>query len=397
MKWNPILRLNGSSAALGRRLRAGLAVLTLALAAFAPADIIVPGADGSDGDLIVTGSQTRVIDLSLAPTGTWDQPGSGNGVYDPAKWAVVFKYNSVSVTGFIRFTRHPSGAPVVWLVKSAVTLNGASDILVSATNTAPGPGGFRGGGFDASSYGFGPGAGGTTGTKSFASHGATGSNGGPIYGNERIIPLVGGSGGGGKADGPGGGGGAILIACQGPVQGIINADSNDTGGEGTGSGGSIRIVADRIGQSLTLRASLRGRIRVETNTSGGPLAANAGGGTVSTSTDPFTTAQLWPTNTDPKVGIVQIHGISAPTDPQARLEETSTDLAINAGGPVVVRMEALNVPSTWKVEVKVVPKTGRPIIAEATKVEGNDLASFWQANVQFPAGASVIQARAYRP
>ncbi len=380
-------------------LRSGVALGVLAIASLASADIIVPGADGSDGDLILA-YETRVIDLALATTGTWNQPGNGNGVYDPAKWAVVFKYRRVRYEqSNIQFKPHPSGAPVVWLVSEFVSsdpsLRGA--IILNGTTTSPGPGGFRSGGFDVASYGFGPGAGGTTGTKSFASHGVAGSNGGPIYGNERIMPLVGGSGGGGKADGPGGGGGAILIACQGIVEGLIVADSNDTNGEGTGSGGAIRIVADRIGGFLNLRASLRGRIRVETNAGGGPLTANAGGGTVSTSTDPFTTAQIWPTDTHPKVGIVQVHGISAPTDPRARLEEATTDLAINAGSPVVVRMEALNVPSTWKVEVKVVPKTGRPIIAEATKVEGNDLASFWQANVQFPAGASVIQARAYKP
>lgn len=394
MKWNPILRLNGSSVALGRRLRAGLAVLTLALAAFAPADIIVPGADGSDGDLILRDFGVKVIDLGLAATGRWDQPGNGNGIYDPTKWVVVYKYRNIDLynTG-IQFKPHPSGAPVVWLVSGFINANENFPISLDGTGTSPGPGGFRGGGFDAGAYGFGPGAGGVSGGQSFASYGSQGSNGGPIYGNERIIPLVGGSGGGGGAGGSGMGGGGMLIACQQSVGGV----SITAYGNGGGSGGAVRLVADNLNRHVGIATGPRGRIRIEANRAPGLAGADAGGGSVSIVRDPFTTAQIWPTDTDPKVGIVQIHGINAPTDPRARLEEATTDLSINAGGPVVVRMEALNVPSTWKVEVKVVPKTGRPIIAEATKVEGNDLASFWQANVQFPAGASVIQARAYKP
>jgi hypothetical protein len=61
----------------------------------AHADLTIPGADGSDGTFAPTANVT--VDLSLAPTAGWDSIGSGNGVYDPDKWAVVFKYASVSI------------------------------------------------------------------------------------------------------------------------------------------------------------------------------------------------------------------------------------------------------------------------------------------------------------
>ena len=80
---------------------------TLSLLAIAPtnAAIVVPGANGTDGALNIT--QDTVIDLSKATTGTWDQDNSANagkGVYDPAKWAVIFKYQSVTVASGKKLT-----------------------------------------------------------------------------------------------------------------------------------------------------------------------------------------------------------------------------------------------------------------------------------------------------
>ena len=54
--------------------------------------------DGSDGALII--SNNTVIDLGQAVTGNWDANNSANagkGVYDPAQWAVVYKYSSVTI------------------------------------------------------------------------------------------------------------------------------------------------------------------------------------------------------------------------------------------------------------------------------------------------------------
>ena len=100
-------------------------VLALLATLHASGAIVIPGADGSDGALNITAN--TVIDLSQAVTGAWDANNSANvgkGVYDPAKWAVVFKYASVTVaTGAtVTFTNHPSRAPVVWLVSGNATI-----------------------------------------------------------------------------------------------------------------------------------------------------------------------------------------------------------------------------------------------------------------------------------
>src|SRR5258708_4091583 len=61
--------------------------------------IVVPGADGSDGALTVTAN--TVVDMSTpqTPAGAWNGPNTspGHGVYDPNMWAVVFRYSSVTI------------------------------------------------------------------------------------------------------------------------------------------------------------------------------------------------------------------------------------------------------------------------------------------------------------
>ncbi|MCW5560141.1 MAG: hypothetical protein KIT22_20170, partial [Verrucomicrobiae bacterium] len=198
-----------------------LLTLPLALAALTHglrADIVIPGANGSDGALNVT--QHTVIDLSQAATGDWDADNSahaGKGIYDPAKWAVVFKYSGVNIASGakVTFKNHPSRAPVVWLVSGDATIAGELNLDGQVGQeppllAEPGPGGFRGG---AGEYlgvqrgsGFGPGGGqaGDGGLDAITASGGYGSAGaslgglppGATYGNPSLIPLVGGSGGG---------------------------------------------------------------------------------------------------------------------------------------------------------------------------------------------------------
>ena len=126
---------------------------------------IVPGAnDGSPGcgtDGVFDPNANIVIDLRLAaygldPNGVpyeWDSvsPVPGRGIYDPNKWAVVFKYSSVNVGSgkTVSFINHPSGAPVVWLVQGNVTIAGTvsvngQDRMDNGEYAVGGPGGFRG-------------------------------------------------------------------------------------------------------------------------------------------------------------------------------------------------------------------------------------------------------------
>ena len=221
----------------------------------ATAALLVPGTSGpgadSDGELSITAN--TVIDLSKATVGTWNQDNTanqGNGVYDPEKWAVVFKYSRVTIgkDAMVTFKNNATRAPVVWLVSGSVGINGNLDLSgQSAANvwasepvgyayhwlhrplggvpTEPGPGGFRGGaawrdGNVLNGPGFGPGGGTLFGSGAAwgynqnlglsAGFGSEGSRwdpnglGGLKYGNPSLIPLIGGSGGGGNNNNEGG-------------------------------------------------------------------------------------------------------------------------------------------------------------------------------------------------
>lgn len=188
------------------------------------------GSDGSDGALIVTANTN--IDMTSRPSG-------------------IYQYSSVNITsGQVTFTPNANNTPVVWLVQGDVIINGILNL--SGTNNfgaaggAGGPGGYRGGS-GISPVGQGPGGGSALVYTNFsqvrggnASYGTLGtitnscfnsSNGvpGSVYGNNYLIPLLGGSGGSGITNscggtGGSGGGGAILIAASGQIQlnGIIN-------------------------------------------------------------------------------------------------------------------------------------------------------------------------------
>jgi hypothetical protein len=209
--------------------------LTLTLAALGLATYLQPASaqlaipsDGSDGALAPDGSVTNVvIDLSQAMTGSWDANNSSNagkGIYDPNKWAVVFKYSSVNIPAgvMVSFKNHPTHGPVVWLVlgdvriDGTVDLSGASGHLLGPASLAPpepGPGGFRGGPLGPQGFGsgLGPGGGGAGSVPGIQGTFVT------SYGNPQLVPLIGGSGGSaGNYSGPssgGAGGGALLIAA----------------------------------------------------------------------------------------------------------------------------------------------------------------------------------------
>lgn len=274
------------------------------------------GSDGSDGALNVTSANLE-IDLSLAATGTWTNPSpiAGRGIYDPVQWAVVFKYSSVNIAAnrTVTFKNHPTNAPVVWLVQGDVTISGAVSVdgkrghttSEAAFQSEPGPGGFRGGRTWLSPSlqevaGFGPGGGrlgsvvgclrGFGGSYALSASAAQTGTAGPTYGNNLIMPLIGGSGAAGielgtcssfaPFFGSGAGGGAILIGSNQAVvlNGTVSARGGNQGGGDVsgGSGGAIRIVADTVSGTGLLRATGgvssgigsvggAGRIRVDAN------------------------------------------------------------------------------------------------------------------------------------
>ena len=176
----------------------------------------------------------------------------------------VFNYTDITVPyGMtIKFHRNAANTPVIWLATGNVTINGTVD--VSASGYSSGPGGYDG----ASGlmvFGNGPGGGIPTAQMGGRYYG--------VYGNPQIEPLVGGSGGGRPDNGQvpgGGGGGALLIAASRDihVSGTLASDGGNAGEwvegyytnlnrnmygyhwsgifTGSGAGGAIKLVADRV-------------------------------------------------------------------------------------------------------------------------------------------------------
>lgn len=396
------------------------AVVTAAMTSFAGAQIDSPG-DGSDGDLNIGCCGTTTIDLANAITGSWDDPvdpeNAGRGIYDPELWAVVFKYNSVSVSSrTLRFNNHPSGAPLVWLVEGDVTIS-SSNISVSAPSITPGPGGF-GGGFGSTinvqaRAGLGPGGGGFSESEgssggSYATAGG-GINPGQVYGNNSVFPLIGGSGGSGQnvnGDGRdgGGGGGAFMIVAEGVFEisdSTISANGAWGDNAGGGSGGGIRILASEFRGTGTIqaygggthssnaRAGGDGRIFIQTGNFGytgefQPEAALA---------NLDTPVRIFPDADTPVVRSVTLNGDDVPSDPQPDFPE----VIIDEPGSYQLVIETENIPSDGMVEVRVTPRRGAEFTTAAEFASGDTDLATWNATLDLPAGASAIQVRAALP
>lgn len=387
----------------------------------ANAQITVPS-DGSDGAFNKIGEHVE-LDLSQAVTASWNTPAPipGKGVYDPVQWAVVYKFSSFNFVGGghrLTFKPHPSGAPVVFLVQTTFSCSGVNIDLYGGNHNGlalalPGPGGFRGGagaGSFLGSAGFGPdGADYQVNTDlpgggSYGTAGVTTS--GPIYGNARILPLIGGSGGSGRfahGHGGGGGGGAILIAAQNSIT-LTGSHINAYGGVtvwqyGGGAGGAVKLVSDIVNVDANSQINANGnsggghgRVRIEGNsrTLNGaivppPSSVNAG-----------TTPQIWPDSTTPLLSIVSIDGINSPADPRANLAQP--DIEFSAGGNKNVVVHAYNVPidGTWSVQVRMTPRNGKESFVTCTYVSGNQASSMWQGTLNFDEGAAALIARAFK-
>lgn len=401
-----------------------LAVLALCLPLhMAYAELSIPGISGvagvagSDGDLTISADAT--LDLSLAKTGAWDSASSGNGVYDPSKWAVVYKFNSVTISAgkTLKFKNHPSGAPVVWLVTGNVNIAGTLNLIgehggdIRLRPSFPGPGGFAGGtGRDVTGViaggGFGPG--GAMGN--FQDYGSYSTIGygdlaGVTYGNERILPLIGGSGGGGRSDAGhsgGAGGGAILIVAAdtlnltGTISAMGGSNQHNSGG---GSGGAVRVIADTISGSGTINAGPwtsagQGRVRLETN--------HFNGNVVALPTVPINSPDepllLWPPAAAPSIRVVSIGAINAPIDPTGSPQTGEIDFQMDNETSSNIVLEAKNVQSDASVTVRIVPVFGLPTKETASFSNGTTALSTWTVNnVNLPLGAFVVQAHAVNP
>lgn len=371
--------------------------VVIALSSSAALGLINVPSDGSDGAFNPAASVE--VDLSQAVTGTWNQAGTGVGVYDPEKWAVVFKYSSVNIPEgvTVTFKNHPSGAPVVWLVQGNATIAGTVSVSGSP-GIGPGPGGFRAPCCCADYYppvaiGLGPG-GSSTGAGTYAG----------VYGSERIVPLIGGSGG--RWVGASHGGGALLLAATAAIRlegsGMLSAYGSGWPGWGDyGSGGAIRLVSDVLavswGFALVARSPMgggNGRIRIETNdmtpemVPGDPPASMAAVGP---------DAEIWPEVTAPTIRSVSLGGVAVPGDPRSGLvTPIHADVYLAGAGTRALIMEAENVPLEWHVRVRLAANGcfGAAQYVDAVCTAGDAASSTWEAQIPLVLGSSAIQVRA---
>lgn len=385
---------------------AALALVAGSIPTIGFAQLSIPDADGSDGALNI--SSNTVIDLSQAVTGSWTNTSAspGKGTYDPAQWAVVFKYSSVIIASnaTVTFKNHPTHAPVVWLVSGDVTINGELNLDGQNPNSSdplnlsePGPGGFRGGATAQAGINFGGGfgiGGYFNDNGSYATHNA--------YGNPQIVPLIGGSGGSGSGNcgvnyNGGAGGGAILIAADGTttINGYCHANdylSTGCGSSYYGSGGAIRLIANQILGNGKIEATSYnpGRIRLEANTAS--TALNVNPATVAVAPSPLV---IWPATNAATVRVVSVASLPAPADPSAKMSAASDDdLTLTTTNVVAVVLQTSNFPTNGTVNVYIKPRNNPQSIFQAAYVSGNTNQATWQVNTSLPVGHAVIQARA---
>lgn len=239
--------------------------------------------------------------------------------------------------------------------------------------------------------------------------------GGVGYGNERLLPLIGGSGGGGASGGEtftgsggGGGGGAILIAVSGTltINGEIRANGGASGevegaGEGGrgggGSGGGIRLIATTLGGDGPISAAggrgastgshagsglaAPGRIRLEAET------MNRSAGT----TPQFSFAEPGPVFLTgmPSIRIASVGGIDAPAVPSGSADIV---LAQDFPNPVEVVVEAFNVPLGNTATITLTPATGQAFSVITNALDGTEAASSAMAQIEVPDGPSTLLA-----
>lgn len=373
----------------------------------AHAQLTIPS-DGSDGAF---NPATNVeIDLGLATTALWNAPGSGNGVYDAEKWAVVFKYSSVNIPAGVKvtFKNHPTYAPVVWLVQGNVTIAGELNLdgkpgttnsVAALTPAEPGPGGYRGATKGPAGYGHGHGPGGAP-VDGYI-NGSIGRY-AALYGNPQIIPLIGGSGSGARTNygnvSGSGGGGAIAIFASSVVNlsGVASAigGSSDSA---IGSGGAIRLVASSVigaGEIRCVNTGIAntGRVRIETQSLDPALRTFP----ETIGVPPANPPVIWPAANAPVAKVISVDAVNAPLDPRAPLV-AGADVAIQDSNQVDILIETQNFPIEGVVQLNITPKFGNRTTLNATRQSGDITSAIWRVQTILPQGFVTLQARATQP
>ena len=364
----------------------------------------------------------------------------------------IWNYTTIDVGKTeVRFSKNEGNTPVIWLATGEVTIDGhlnlngtqghsGQDPLVN-TPAAAGPGGFNGGlggyyepatGENTPGFpGMGPGGGAAS-----LTGGANGDWDGyhathfDVYNSPSLQALSGGSGGGGSATtfyfesnqwgrggNGGGGGGSILIASSRDIwlNGSITAIGGEGGFEtyrtslaikttfpqgGSGSGGSIRLVADRVllfnASSLDASSDIntasnghdrndvpenKGRIRIEAYNQNVSWAGNTGNEHYSI-TAPKTTLL----NPDvPVLTIDSIAGQGVSINPSS--DPSSPEVTFSSPGAVAIVVSSQNIPDGSTINLRVT--SGTEIVAADPQVLAGGAVNF---SLIVPIGTGVVQA-----
>jgi len=349
----------------------------------------VSGSTEADGPLILSNppQQSQLPQNSII---------NGSAVEIPLPASGIFNFTTVNIPSgvTVTFKKNASNTPVHILTTGDATIAGTINVngesTTSSTGTAAGKGGtggYNGGNAGASGMpggkGLGPGGGAgapvasnnTGGGGGFGTPGSPGYGGGAggsVYGNAKIIPLIGGSGGGGVGNygyGGGGGGGAILIASSTTINitGSITANGgNGYNTAGGGSGGAVKLQANIIigNGSIPARGGSSGygggtgRIRIEAYTNNR-----------TSDTDPpytFGTPESIFVGNAPALTITSIGGTNVPSSPTGAYATPDITLPSATSNPVTVAVSGANIPVGTAVMVRAVPQYGSETMSSST-------------------------------
>ncbi len=369
------------------------------------------GSDGHDGALNPT--TNLVIDMADHPDG-------------------IYQYASVNIPTGVTVTFKPNAGnkPVVWLVQQSCSING--NVRLNGSDSAAsgglgGPGGYRGGnGGNSTTAGAGLGPGGGTvgpwgGNASFATSGSATTNHAPaglIYGNNFLLPLVGGSGGGGSnynSSGGAGGGGAILIVASQSLtmNGAIsslggNASANNTyttpplAGSGAGSGGAVRLMATSLSGTGSISVSggyTQFAFNISEYAGNGRVRLDAYDNTFSGLVTGVVTRGFQPIiipagGQGTQLTITSLAGIAVQANPSGA--QTTPDVIIPAlqNNPIPVVVSCTNVPLNTEISVVVHPTTGSDVLGVGYNSSGTATSSTASILLNMPRGGGIIYAKA---
>jgi len=376
------------------------------------------GSNGSDGAFNPT--TNTIVNMADHPSG-------------------IYQYTTVNIPSgvTVTFLANANNTPVVWLVQEACVISGTIDISGktvdwdSSVAGIGGPGGFRGGGgvngTSSATDGQGPGGGVVTaGAAAFGTfptcwNGAgyvTVTNGSSMYGNQYIIPIVGGSGGGGSSnvcnangfgEGGGGGGGAILIASSGTItlNGSVNANGGGSGylrcgygyccAGGAGSGGAVRLAAPTITGTGSITASGgnagsfyggMGRVRFDS------LDRTFSGGVSGSFSAGFQPIIIPTPGLGAQLNITSLGSTAVTTPPGGVLSIPDAIISSQQASPIPVVVSCANIPLNTAITVSVRPASGATVAAVGHNSTGTQASSTATVLINVPRGGGIIYATA---